>query len=307
MMKSSQKSAIANFLSDQKLKLVKLNEQEYMEGLIAYRSQQNEQEMIIEATFQAIEKHKYSQESYNILSIGCGSGVFDKPFLTKLLELNKSIHFVGVEPKEVGCLKTEEWCQKLSTFKPNKFWFKIYPVSLEEFQPLQTFDIILLIHSCYYFSEIKSSVEKVYGLIGEEGIAIVAISLKTEISELYCYVNQRFYQRQRFYSEDLDRVLSEKNISFHQEIIESPVNITECFQKDSQLGKHLLDFIIGANTTYFSPSQLQVLLDYLSSNSQKLESGKIMIPTSVSFYYFQKKKEEEIKKRELMKNFESNK
>ncbi|MGK7918806.1 MAG: hypothetical protein AB4080_02190, partial [Trichodesmium sp.] len=119
---------------------------------------------------------------------------------------------------------------------------------------------------------------------------------KTVISEPYYYVNQRFYQRPRFYSEDLDRVLSEKNISFHQEIIDSPVNITKCFQKDSQLGKYLLDFIVDANTKYFSPSQLQFLLDYFRSVSQKLEGGEIMIPNIVSFYYFQKQKEEEIKK-----------
>ncbi|MDJ0516753.1 MAG: hypothetical protein QNJ74_11050 [Trichodesmium sp. MO_231.B1] len=43
MIKNLQESALANFFSDPKLKLVKLNEQEYMEGLIAYRSQQNEQ------------------------------------------------------------------------------------------------------------------------------------------------------------------------------------------------------------------------------------------------------------------------
>ncbi|NEO56870.1 MAG: hypothetical protein F6K54_29630 [Okeania sp. SIO3B5] len=111
MINSSQKSAIANFFSDPKLKLVKLNEQEYMEGLIAYRSNHNEQEIMLEATFQAVEKYKYSQENHTILSIGCGSGVFDKPFLTKLLELNKSINFVGVEPNKVECVKTEEWCQ----------------------------------------------------------------------------------------------------------------------------------------------------------------------------------------------------
>ncbi|NES70097.1 MAG: class I SAM-dependent methyltransferase [Okeania sp. SIO2D1] len=277
-----------------------------MEGLIAYRSQQNEQEMILKTTFQVIEKHKPSQESYTILSIGCGSGLFEQPFLKKLIELNKSIHFVGVDPNEVECVKTQEWCHKLSTFKPNKFGFEIHSVNLEEFELLQTFDIILLIHSFYYFSEIKSSVEKVYELIGKEGIAIIAIAIKREISEPYYYVNQRLYQRRSFYSEDVYQVLCEQNISFHQEIIESPVNITKCFQKDSQLGKYLLDFIVGANTTYFSPSQLQVLLDYLSNNSQKLDAGEIMIPNSVSFYYFQKQKEEEIKKRELMKNCESN-
>ncbi|NES68823.1 MAG: class I SAM-dependent methyltransferase [Okeania sp. SIO2D1] len=297
MIDSSQKSAIANFISDPKLKLVKLNEQEYMEGQIAYRSQQNEQEMILKATFQVIEKHKPSQESYTILSIGCGSGLFEKPFLTKLLELNKSIHFVGIDPNKVECIKTEEWCHELSTIKPEKFRFKIHPIKLEKFESSQSFDVILLIHSFYSFSEIESSFQKINELLREEGIVIIVIAIKTEFRELLYYVNQRLYQRSIIFSDDLYQFFSEHNISVHQEIIESPLNITKCFQKDSQLGKHLLDFIVGANTTYFSPSQLQVLLDYLSNNSQKLEGGEIMIPNSVSFYYFQKQKEEEIKKK----------
>ncbi|NET41454.1 class I SAM-dependent methyltransferase [Okeania sp. SIO2B3] len=251
--------------------------------------------MILEATLQAIEKHKPSQESYTILSIGCGSGLFEKPFFKKLLELNKSIHFVGVDPNKVECIKTEEWCQELSKFQPEKFTFKIHPVTLEKFESSPSFDIILLIHSFDYFSEIESSFQRVYKLVGEESMAIIAIAVKTKFNEPYHYVSQRLYQRPRFFSEDLYQLFSEQNIPFSQEIIEFSVNITKCFQKDSQLGKHLLDFIVDVNTTYFSPSQLQVLLDYLSSNSQKLEGGEIMIPNSASLYYFQKKKEEEIK------------
>ncbi|MGD1700875.1 class I SAM-dependent methyltransferase [Dapis sp. BLCC M229] len=253
---------------------------------------------MIEATFQAIEKYKSSQESYTILSIGCGSGIFEKPFLTKLIELNKSIHFVGIDPKKLKCLKTEEWCQELRTIQPDKFRFKIHPVELEKFESSQSFDIVLLIHSFYYFSEIESSFQKIYKLLGEEGIAIIVIAVKTELREPPYYVNQRLYQRSMLFSDDLDKFFSEHNISVHQKIIESPVNITKCFQKDSQLAKHLLDFIVGANTTYFSPSQLQVLLDYFRTNSQKLESGEIMIPSSISFYYFQNHKEEETEKKE---------
>ncbi|NEQ41662.1 MAG: class I SAM-dependent methyltransferase [Okeania sp. SIO3I5] len=296
MMNNLQKSAIANFFSDPKLKLVKLNEQEYMEGLIAYRSQHDEQDMMFEATLQAIEKHKFSQESYTILSIGCGSGLFEKPFLTKLLNLKKSIYFVGIDPNKLECVKTEEWCQELSEFQPEKFRFKIYPVELEKLKLSQSFDLILLIHSFCYFSEIESSFQKVYELLRAEGIAIIAIAVKTKLNEPYYSISQRLYQRPRFFSEDLYQFFSEQNIPFYQETIEFLVNITKCFQKDSQLAKNLLDFIVGANTKYFSTSQLQILLDYFTSNSQKLESGEIMIPNSVSLYYFQKKEEEEIKK-----------
>ncbi|NES68824.1 MAG: class I SAM-dependent methyltransferase, partial [Okeania sp. SIO2D1] len=167
--------------------------------------------------------------------------------------------------------------------------FKIHPVKLEKFESSQSFDIILSIHSFYSFSEIESSFQKVYKLLESEGIVIIVIAVKTELREIPYYVNQRLYQISMLFSDDLDRFFSEHNISVHQEIIESLLNITKCFQKDSQLGKNLLDFIVGANTTYFSPSQLQVLLDYLSSNSQKLEGGEIMIPNSASLYYFQKK------------------
>lgn len=44
-----QKSAIAYLLSDPRLELVKLNEGEYMQGLIAYRSQHKEEEIMLEA------------------------------------------------------------------------------------------------------------------------------------------------------------------------------------------------------------------------------------------------------------------
>ncbi|NES72914.1 MAG: class I SAM-dependent methyltransferase, partial [Okeania sp. SIO2D1] len=115
------------------------------------------------------------------LVIGCGSGVFDKPFLTKLLELNKSIYFVGAYPNKLECLKTEEWCQQLSTFKPDKFTFKIHPIKLEKFESSQSFDIILLIHSFYYFSEIESSFQKINELLREEGIKIIVIAIKTEL------------------------------------------------------------------------------------------------------------------------------
>lgn len=295
IMDSLEKSAIANLLSDEKLKLVKLDEQEYMEGQIAFRSQQNEQEMMLEATFQTIKKYKSSQENYSILSIGCGSGLFEKPFLTELLELNKSIHFVGVDSNKLGCIKIKEWCQELSKFKVDKFRYQIHPVEFEKFESSPTFDIILLIHSFYYFSEIESSFQKIYELLGEEGIVIIAIAVKTELKEPSYYVNQRLDQKQTVWSHDLYQFFSEHHISFHKEVINSSVNIAQYFQKDSQLGRHLLDFIVSAKTRYFSPSQLKVLLDYLSSNSKELEDGKIMIPSSVSLYYFQKKKEEEVK------------
>ncbi|NEQ62883.1 MAG: hypothetical protein F6K53_38190 [Moorea sp. SIO4A1] len=113
-LESLQESAIAYLFSDPRLQIVKLNDQEYREGQITYRSRNKEKDMMLEATLQAIDDKMSSQEHYTILSIGCGIGIFEKPFLNKLLSLNKTIHFVGVDPNKKECLKLKEWCREVS-------------------------------------------------------------------------------------------------------------------------------------------------------------------------------------------------
>ena len=53
---SLHRSAIADLFSDPRLQLVQLNEQEYAESQIAYRSHDNEKEVILEATLEATKK-----------------------------------------------------------------------------------------------------------------------------------------------------------------------------------------------------------------------------------------------------------
>lgn len=180
-----QKSAIAYLFSDPRLQIVKLNDQEYRDGQIAYRSQQNEQEMMLDATLQAIDEKMSSQEDYSILSIGCGSGLFEKPFLEKLLSLNKTIHFVGIDPNETECVKAQEWCGQIRIYNIHKFNFTINNVGFEDFKSRQKFDIILLIHSLYYFSDIKTLFRKIYELIREGGMGILGVAKRQLLNELF--------------------------------------------------------------------------------------------------------------------------
>ena len=53
---SELKSAIAEFFSDPGIKIAPFNDREYLEGLIAFCSQSNDIEKVIEATLQSIEE-----------------------------------------------------------------------------------------------------------------------------------------------------------------------------------------------------------------------------------------------------------
>ncbi len=231
------------------------------------------------------------------MSVGCGTGIFEEPFLENLLARKKHINFVGIEPNEKECLITQEWCQKFSKLKPTSFDFKIHPVCFENFESHQNFDIILLIHSFDNFSEIETSIRKIYKLLKKEGIAIIAIEQKRQLlNEPVYHVSQRLYKKISYYSEDLEKVLTQCNFPFYLETINCSVNITECFKKGSQLGKLLLDFIIYANTAYFSPLQLQFLLNYFSTSSQRIENGQIMLPFLTNLIYLEKRNLDEVNK-----------
>lgn len=290
-LESLQKSAISYLFSDPRLQLVPLNDREYMEGLVAYCSQNNEQEIMLEATLQALEKKISSQVSYSILGVGCGTGNFEEPFLENFLTRKKQIRFVGVEPDQKACEITQQWCEKLRRLKPTSFDFEIAPVAFENFKSHQSFDIILIIRSLYNFSDIEASVKKIYQLLREGGIAIIALGHKRQLqNEPIYHVYQRLYGKTAYYSEDVEKVLTQCNLPFYSETINCSVNITEFFQKGSQLGKLLLDFTIAANTAYFSPLQLRLLLDYFGTSSQKMESGEIVLPFLTDLFYIERKK-----------------
>jgi SAM-dependent methyltransferase len=288
-MNSFQKSAMEYLFSDPRLHLVSLNEQEYMEGQIAYRSQHNEQEMMLEATIKAVEKKMFSQEHYTIISIGCGSGLFEKPFLEELLWRKKTIEFIGIDTNEKECLKFQESCHQISQKYPGKFEFKIHNIDFLMFEDSRKFDIVLSIHSLVYIQQIEKSIQKIYEMTGEGGMAIVSMSPKRKIfNGPHYYIAQRLYGRTLYYDEDVEKVLTEFNIPFHHEKTEFLVNMTECFKQDSELGQSVLNFAIGAQSAYFSPLQLQLCLNYFDSCSEKMPGGEIMVPHFGILFYISK-------------------
>ena len=140
-------------------------------------------------------------------------------------------------------------------------------------------------HSLPYFDRIETSVRKSYELLKEGGMQFIAIAPRNLVTEPYQQAYNRLYKTSPWFGEDVRKILSECNFPFRQDQIEFSVNMTESFQKGSPLGKPLLDFMIGANTAYFSPSQSQLLLDYFNRIAQRTDEGEIILKHWVDLFY----------------------
>ncbi|HBR00455.1 MULTISPECIES: class I SAM-dependent methyltransferase [unclassified Roseofilum] len=287
-LKSLQKSAVFSLFSDQSLKLLKLNEQQYIEGQIAYRNHHNEELIILEEILNIFEQNKSQQPTHEILSIGCGQGLFEKLLLKSLISENK-IHFVGVDPNETACSLIQKECQVIYTSEPAKLSFDIHQSKFEDLVLTQKFDLVLLIQSLLYFSDIETVICKVYECLAEGGMAIIAIPAKRQLlNEPYYQANYRLYGEFPCYSEELKKYFNERNLSFVEKRLQFLVNITQCFEPHSEVGKHLLNFMLGVNIDCFSPLQLRLILDYFGTSSQKIDSGEVVLPHSVDIFHFQK-------------------
>ncbi|MGB7377923.1 MAG: hypothetical protein WA959_15365, partial [Rivularia sp. (in: cyanobacteria)] len=71
-------------------------------------------------------------------------------------------------------------------------------------------------------------------------------------------------------------------IPYSKQAISASLDISNCFDSQLKRGKQLLDFILGVDTEYFSTSQKQMFLDYLSEISQTDLDGQITCPYPVN-------------------------
>ncbi|MGK7904661.1 MAG: class I SAM-dependent methyltransferase [Hormoscilla sp.] len=259
-----------------KLKIVELSGEEFMQGLREFLSCTNEYEMIVEAAVRYAAVNL--QAEYRVLSVGCGEGLFDQPFLRQLSLQKKQLDFVGVDPNEAECASLEEKCQAIAAdlLPKHKFDWQIYPTDFLKFESRKKFDIIFFVQVLYYFSpgEIESAIWKAYDLLNEGGMLIIINDPLLGWLAPHACIMKRLRGRYPSYSEDIQLVLNQCQLLFERELIDAQLNLTACCQPVSELNKKMLSFILGVNVEYFSSSQLQLLREFFSSISFKKNDGE---------------------------------
>ena len=263
------------------LNLIELKGQNYLECHEVYCDSTNQQAKMLDAMFIYFEKTFENRSSYNILSIGCGSGSFEVPLLKKLLAKNQKIHFVGIDSNKEQTLATQQKLDTLARENEN-FSFEIFNEDFNSCSFEQSFDAILCIHVLYYCSNLESTLSKIRNLLDSDSKLVVMNAPLEDMAIPFFSISNQLWGRVPLYSHQIEETLNLSQIPYSKQAISASLDISNCFDSQLEGGKQLLDFILGVDTEYFSASQKQIFLDYLGEISQTNSDGQITCPYPVN-------------------------
>ena len=222
-----------------------------------------------------------------ILSVGCGSGVFDLMLLSAMDALEWKLDYTFLEPNPEAFKQLE--FRILNSPLSNTHKFEALPQVFEKMDQTEKFDLIIFAHSLYYFED-------------KEKILSLALSQLTPGGKLLIFhqtASGAINRIQHFYSsltgsvvefnlasEQIIEILKSNAIEFEFSKVDAPVEVTQIFE-DSSYGSKLISFFIESNFESL-PTRIQTtLLDYIknlcttSDSNQKVRNYYLSNPVGV--------------------------
>lgn len=101
-------------------------------------------------------------------------------------------------------------------------------------------------------------------------------------------IQQRFLKRvkgtedEMLSSRDIQEILELRGVTYHLEVFESHVNVSECFQPGSAEGEAILSFFLESDIRGLKPALKQELLEYLYELTYSRKDRRLLYhPVSV--------------------------
>ena len=212
---------------------------------------------------------------FAVLSVGAGSGDFDRRFALLLRSRFKQLEYVMVEPNETLCRRLRE-C--FSGHAGEGVRFEIAPHTFEDFAIRRPFDLVHFTHCLYYIPDRQGAMEHALQAIGPKGLGLIFHQTPWGIDQ----VQQRFMKRvkgsdqEMFTSREIQAILAAGGIPYRLEEVESHINVTECFRPGSAEGEALLSFFLESDVRHLDPALKQEVLDYLYDLTYPREDRRLL-------------------------------
>ncbi|XP_077986962.1 histamine N-methyltransferase A-like [Glandiceps talaboti] len=231
-----------------------------------------------------------------VLAVGSGSGSNDFPILNVLSGLNQKISYTVVDPLDRQIERFKSMVQR----QGDKWKGVTYDYHVKTIQDYvnerkqrhidqdEKFDIIHALHCVYYFPNDAKIFRELYDLLRNPGTFLIRQEMYSEQGgwvKIWNYYNQ-FYKNSTHPYYDVDVVLAstrqqlhgiEINTSYREN---SPINITECFIEESEIGNKMLSCFFQCEDFRKEIRQetAKSLLKYLKEECSIIDGDKVILP-----------------------------
>lgn len=188
-----------------------------------------------------------------VLGVGVGDGSFDIQIIAALREVfpAAAIDYIAVEPNEA---QLSRFAERLGADAPPDVRLNLHPLRAEDYPVAEPFDLIHYIHALYHMpgSEERLIREAVAGLRPGGKLLIALSSERGGIYQLmgrfWDRIDYSFFTGGLFGQETLRDVLGKAGMPYGAEIYpDVAIDVSACFDPDSTLGRHLLNFLLQAD------------------------------------------------------------
>ncbi|CAH1263435.1 HNMT [Branchiostoma lanceolatum] len=210
-----------------------------------------------------------------VLGIGSGSGDVDSALLKKLLQRHNSVYNRVVEPSEEMIELYKTGVSEDTSLGAVKFDWR-QQTAEEYFQtkhPKDTkFHLIHAIHVLYHVDDLHATLRDMWEQLADGGYMLIAIKSGNDAgAKLWYKLWEEFGQGDRLEtslrtSDDVKHWLDAKGISYvtsDEDGFAFNVNISECFNEESEEGRKILDFLTQTPHVSSMPEIRSMALEHL--------------------------------------------
>lgn len=250
--------------------LEELSDERYHATHERFEAASNQRALILEWLAALAKKQSLrARSSTEMLSVGCGGGVMDRRVARVFADHVDALSLVGVDPNPEH---TQAFEHQLSG---EGFDVQVFTSRFEDFQSDRNYDLIHFIHCLYYFEHIEPELRKAVDLLAPDGTLVVLQAPNEALNHLADRVWKKQFERSAWYSDDVIAALERMDVELQVQRIDADVDVTECFENDSERGCEILDFIVQAETRKLSHAFRTSLLESLRAICR--EQGKRLL------------------------------
>ena len=213
-----------------------------------------------------------------VLSVGCGSGMFDRPLVEKWKLQTPRLSYVGVDPNAPGCA---QFAEGFRHEKGDDVRIEVHAVPFGAYVTAMRFDVVHFVQSIYYVPEPAAALTRALNLLKPDGKLVVAVAPAAEMNQ----IAERFWEKQwgrpACFAENVCALLDAEKLPYDVDVIDARLDVTSCFDSMSAQGGAILDFLVQGKTADL-PRPLQAALrNYVRAISTETSGGTWLAPHPV--------------------------